>query len=363
MLTKIKTLRPTYAEINLANYKHNIEIAKSLSKSKIIAIVKADAYGHGAIRLSKHAYEQCGIKDFGVATIEEGVSLRQNLPFEARIITLGYIDEHHFDELIQYKITPTIFDENIMSKLDKFAKKHNVVLDVVLKIDTGMNRLGFDIHTNYYELVKNYTNLRIVLVMTHLSSSDTDLEYTKWQINRFDGYLKKYNINAETSVFNSSAICFYSNKYTYTRPGIMSYGYVYPENRFGLKPVMSIFSKIIHIKKLKKGDKISYNQTYTAKKDMKIGVIPIGYADGYFRNLSNKGIMFINGKPCNVVGTVCMDMTMIDITHLNDSDLDSEVEILGKNIDAEQIAKMCGTISYEILCAVSDRIPRVYIND
>lgn len=362
MLTKIKTLRPTYAEINLANYKHNIEVAKSLSKSKIIAIVKADAYGHGAIKLSKFAYEQCDVKDFGVATIEEGVNLRNVLPTDARIITLGYIDEHHFEELLHYKITPTVFDKSIMAKLDRFAKGHNIVLDVVLKIDTGMNRLGFGLNTDFNELVESYSNLNIVLVMTHLSSSDTDLDYTKWQINRFDEYLKRNNVKAETSIFNSSAICFYSNKYTYTRPGIMSYGYVYPENRFGLKPVMSIYSKLIHIKRLKKGEKISYNQTFTASKDMKIGVIPIGYADGYFRALSNKGVMFVNGKPCNVVGTVCMDMTMIDITHLNESDLDCEVEVLGKHIDAEQIAKMCNTISYEIVCAISDRIPRVYIN-
>ncbi|KAA0257421.1 alanine racemase [Deferribacter autotrophicus] len=362
MLTKIKTLRPTYAYIDLENYKHNIEIAKKLSNSKIIAIVKADAYGHGAIKIAEFAYKQCGVTHFGVATIEEGINLRKKLN-DAHIIILGYVDEKYYDEILANNLILTIYDYNFASSFNNYLISKNRVHPAALKIDTGMNRLGFNTDLNYFELSSTFSNIKFVLCMTHLSSSDTDREYTEFQINMFKDFLKREKINIPTSVLNSSAICLYKNDFDYTRPGIMTYGYVYPENSFGLKPVMKIFSKIVHVKELKRGDKVSYNQKFTADKKMKIGVVPIGYADGYFRNLSNRGFMYINGKRCNVVGSVCMDMTMIDISHLTENEITEEVEILGENVRADMLAELCDTISYEILCAISDRIPRVYSND
>ncbi|MGA1847337.1 alanine racemase [Deferribacter abyssi] len=362
MLTKIKTLRPTYAYIDLSNYKHNIEIAKKLSNSKIIAIVKADAYGHGAIKIAEFAYKQCDITHFGVATIEEGISLRRKLK-DAHIIVLGYVDEKYYDEILANNLILTIYDYNLASSFNRYLISKNCIHPAALKIDTGMNRLGFDTSISYFELSSTFSNIKFVLCMTHLSSSDTDRKYTELQIKTFKNFLRRENLNIPSSVFNSSAICFYKNDFDYTRPGIMTYGYVYPENSFSLKPVMKIFSKIVHVKELKKGDKVSYNQMFIADKKMKIGVVPIGYADGYFRSLSNKGFMYVNGKRCNVVGRVCMDMTMIDISHLSDNEILEEVEILGENVGANILAELCNTISYEILCAISDRIPRVYSDD
>lgn len=361
MMTKIKTLRPTYAFIDLNNYAYNINQAKKISGSEIMAIVKANGYGHGAARLATYAYEKCGVNKFGVATIEEGIALRDSMENGPEIQILGYVDKNFYSEVIERDLTLTIYNDIIAECYHEFLIEHNIVkAEIVIKVDTGMNRLGYDQTLIINNFLINYPRFNVKMVMSHMPSSDSDLEFSKKQIIQFKKYLDNNELNIPVSMFNSSGICNYSNEFDYTRPGIMTYGYVYSEDHIDLKPVMKIYSKVIHIKLLKKGEKVSYNRTFTADRDMIIGVVPIGYADGYPRRFANKAKMKIGKYYCDVIGAICMDMTMVDMTDIPKADYEDEVEILGDNITANKWAEWGETITYEVLCGISDRIPRVY---
>lgn len=362
MIKKIKFLRPTYANIYSDNYLFNLRQAEKLSKSKIIPIVKANAYGHGANELSEYAYKNAGIKKFGVATIEEGISLRTYLGDEPNIHILGYVDRAFYNEIIENKLIVTIFDDVFAKSFHDYLSKNNLTSKISIKIDTGMNRLGFSTDLDLYSFENKYPCFQIDMIMSHLSSSDTDIDYTKYQIDKFNLFLRKYNVTYDTSMFNSSGICNFDNTFKYTRPGIMSYGYAGTFKKVELKPVMKIFSKIVHVKKISKGEAVSYNRTFKAGNKRVIGIMPVGYADGYLRCFSNKSEMFLNGYKVKVVGNVCMDMCMIDITDVPERFYSEPVELLGDNITAEDWAKWGGTISYEVLCGISGRIPRIYVN-
>lgn len=357
-----KRLRSTYAKIDLKRYIDNINYLKRISNSEVIATLKADAYGHGAIELGRYLSVTKTCNFYSVATIEEGLTLRDKLGKEPKILILGYVDRLYFNELVNNNLIMTIFDFNIAEKYHSYLRKHNIKMPVALKINTGMNRLGFDTDLNFKNFKEKYKNFDIVLTMTHLSSPDSDDNFTKMQLNEFDEYVKKYSIDY-TSVLNSSAILKYKNRYTYTRPGIASYGYVYGVSDNNLKPVMSIYSKIVHIRNVKKGDSISYNRRFIADKDIKVGVLPIGYADGYPRLFTNKAYVRINEFTCKVLGTVCMDMIMIDLTNVPEKFYNEDVELLGDNVTGYEWGKWGETIIYELLCKISDRIPRIYVSE
>ncbi len=359
--TRIKTLRPTYALIDLPNYSHNISVAQKLSGGKVMAIVKANGYGHGAGKLAKYVKTNNGIKSFGVATVSEAIKLREVLGTDVDIVVLGYIDKNFYEEVYENNIVLTVFDWYVAEDYHNFLKNKGSKASIIIKLETGMNRLGFDVDNFDFEMfIKKYDRFDISIIMTHLASSDSDFQYTNWQMERFDTFINKYNITCATSVFNSSAIVNFKNKYTFTRPGIMTYGYVYADYNVNLKPVMHIYSKIVQKKRVLKGEYISYNGTYRAERDMVIGVIPIGYADGYFRCFSNRAHIYLDGFICPVVGNICMDIMMVDITDVPECAFESEVELMGEHVDAEMWAKWSGSISYEMLCAISERIPRVY---
>ncbi len=359
--TRIKTLRPTYAFIDLPNYSHNVSVAQKLSGGEVMAIVKANGYGHGAEKLAEYAKEKNGIKIFGVATISEAIKLRNVLGNGVDIVVFGYIDKNFYEDVYKKNIILTVYDWYVAEGYHNFLKKMGSKANVVIKLETGMNRLGFDVDNFDFEMFKQtYDYFNISIVMTHLASSDSDFQYTNWQMERFDNFINKYNVICPTSVFNSSAVVNFKNKYSFTRPGIMTYGYVYANYNVNLKPVMYIYSKIVQIKRILKGEYVSYNGTYRAERDMVIGVIPMGYADGYFRCFSNKAHVYIDGVICPVVGNVCMDIMMVDITDLPEYSYESEVELMGEHVDAEMWAKWSESISYEMLCSISERIPRVY---
>lgn len=358
--TKIKSLRPTYAEIDLAAFGHNIEEAREKAGTDIIAIVKADGYGHGAMKLAAYAYEKHRVKKFGVATILEGMILREYLGSEPMIFILGYVDGDFFDDVLEYNLVLTMVDEKFAGSFNSYLVKQNRQAYVSIKIDTGMNRLGFLPDMKWAEFIDKYKNLRPIHVMSHLSSSDSDLEYSEHQIQVFDKYVKDNNITCHTSLFNSSGVAGLTNRFSLVRPGIMLYGYIYGDNSANLKKVMSIYSKVVHVKEINKGESVSYNRRYFAENHMKYGVVPIGYADGYQRCFTNVSHMLVNGVKCPVIGTVCMDMTMIDLSGV-DTNGEMVVEIMGENITADMWAGWAGTISYEMLCGISDRIPRIYI--
>lgn len=362
----MKYIRGTYAQIDLKRYLKNLLIAKDLSKSEITPVIKADGYGHGAVKLAKYTMNHSDIRTFCVATLEEGVRLREGIGKEAEIIVLGFVDEHFFDEVLKNNLLINIYDNVVAEKFNAYLTQKGLNYPVSIKIDTGMNRLGFDISFDIERFITTYTYLKPKLLMSHLSSPDSDLEYTKLQINRFSEVVqkvKKLLPNIKTSLFNSPALLYFENRFDYSRPGIMSYGYLKSDEDIGLKPVMSIYSKIIHIKNLDKNESIGYNRTKITNRKTLVGVLPIGYADGYNRLLSNKGFVYIGEYRCPIVGRICMDMTMIDITDLPESLRGSEVEILGDNVRADEMAKICNTIPYEILTSISNRIPRIYKED
>jgi alanine racemase len=358
-----RNLRGTYALVDLKRYLNNLNIARKLSKSYITPVIKANGYGHGAIELARFTLEHSDIRIFCVATFEEGVTLRDGIGEAAEIIVLGFVDEYFFNELITNNLLINIYDDEIAFRFNKYLEKKGMKYPVSIKIDTGMNRLGFDVSMNFSDFNEKYPNLIPKVLMSHLSSPDSDLEYTSWQIDRFSSVVeraKKIFPHIKSSLFNSSALLSFENSFDYSRPGILTYGFVKSDYDIGIKPVMKIFSKIIHVKYLDKNESVGYNRTYITGKKTILGVLPIGYADGYNRLLSNKGFVYVDGYKCPIIGRICMDMTMIDISDLPEGKWYKEVEILGDNIRADEMAKMCNTISYEILTSISSRIPRIY---
>jgi alanine racemase len=322
--------------------------------------VKADAYGHGAKELAEFAYEKHNIKHFAVATFDEAIELRNIMPDDTNIIIFGHVNPYYVKEAVKNNIILTVYNEEIARLYSEYTSDEEI-LKIVLKIDTGMNRIGFKPNLNIQEFLACFKNFEIFCIMSHLSSADADENYTLFQIGIFDKCINSLRINLSTSLFNSAAICKFKNKYTFTRPGIMTYGYVNTKLQTELKKVMYLFTSIIHVNNVKKGDRIGYNGTFIAPSDMRIGVLPIGYGDGLRRNLSNKGFVFIDDIKCNIIGNICMDMTIVDISSLPENSLSHDVEILGEHIDANELAEICNTIPYEILTNFSSRVKRYYI--
>lgn len=358
--TKIEALRPTYAEIDLKAFKHNIEQAEKFCGTDVIAVIKADGYGHGALKLAEYAWNECGVKRFGVATLLEAIELRTHMGTLPAIFTLGYIDPEFYEDAVKNNIVLTVYDDESAESYHAFLEKNDLRADITLKIDTGMHRLGYTPEMSYYEFTVKYPRFTVCHIMSHLSGADSHPEYTQRQKGLFEGFVKRNNIRCHTSLLSSAGICNVENTCSLARPGIMLYGYIYGNNDVALKKVMRIYSKVIHIKKIRKGESVSYNRNFIADRDMTVGVVPIGYADGYLRCFSNRGKMRVNGVDCPVLGNVCMDMTMIDLSDAALTEPYPQVEVMGDNITAEDLARLAGTISYEILCGISNRIPRVY---
>lgn len=357
----IKSLRPTYAKVDLERLGSNIALARKLSGSDIMAVVKADAYGHGIKETATYAYKKQKVKTFAVATATEGFFLRKIIKDRSvNIIVLGYVDRLLFDDIFENGLTLNIFDDGIAKEFHNYLKSKKLTSPVSLKIDTGMGRLGFSPELKLDSFRKKYPRFEIVHIMSHFAVSDTDQEYTDRQEERFRTFLSSTTCDFDTSLYNSSAIALRKGSYSHVRPGIFMYGYVNGAEQVPVKPVMSVISKIVHVQKLKKGESVSYGRRFIADKPCTVAVVPIGYADGYRRELSNKAEMMVNGVRCPVVGTVCMDMTMIDVSTLGENVYCSEVEVMGDNITVTELAKLLNTIEYEILCGISTRIPRYY---
>lgn len=353
--------RPTYALVDVERFGRNIDKARKLSKSDIIAVVKADAYGHGANILAEYAYNEKNVKNFAVATMSEGLTLRKYLPKDVEIIVLGYVTEAFIKEAIEAGLTLPVFDDKYGNAISSVAKSIGMSAKVAMEVDTGMSRLGVDYNLNLDEFLSKHGNLKISCVISHLATSDSDAGYAHEQTEKFDKFLEiNKNYSFATSFLNSSGIANFENRWTYTRPGLFLYGYESTGVLKDLEPVMSVRSVIAHVKKIKKGESVGYGRTFFADKDMFIGVVPIGYADGYLRSFSNKGYMLAGDLKCPVVGSVCMDMTMIDVTSLGFEAINKEVEVLGDNITATIWGNWGNSINYEMLCGISYRVPRIY---
>jgi alanine racemase len=372
--------RPTWAEINLDNLTFNLQSVKSFigKDLKYMAVVKADAYGHGAVECSKRL-EQAGIDWFGVALPEEGVELRKH-GIRKLILCLGSFWAGQENLLLNHHLTPTVFRLEIAEKFNQAAKELGVVANFHIKVDTGMNRIGvrFDELNEFVEGLKKLTNLKVDGVMTHFASADNldENNFTNLQIKRFNDSVELLHEKGFRPTFkdlaNSPASVAHPNSHgNMIRLGGVLYGLggdVLPKNieKPELKAVMSLHSRIAFIKRVPKGETLGYSRTFQTTRDSIIATIPIGYQDGYMRQLSNCGRVLVNGNYANVVGRVSMDWTLIDVTDIPQVAVNDEVILIGEQnnlrVEAEELAIKTNTISYEVTCGISQRVGRIYKN-
>jgi len=369
---------PTWLEIDTKAIEHNLSQLKKIvhyPNTDICGIVKTNAYGHGILEFTKILYKK-GIKFFGVSSIEEAILLASNLNNDFKIIILGYIYPfNRFKEIIKFNnIIPNISGIEELKFLNEICKRNNCIKDFHLKIDTGMTRLGITINDidNFLMQIPSLKYVNLTGVYTHFSCADCDKNYTLYQIKLFEQSIKKIKNfrfkNIKIHSANSSAILnFPQAHYNMVRPGLCLYGLLPFRNAdkiISLRPVLSWKTRIVLIKNVPKGKYISYGNTYKTKRNSKIAIIPVGYGNGYNRLLSNRGKVLIKGKFAPIIGRITMDMSMIDITDIENAVLGQEVILIGKtdnkSISAETIAELINTINYEVVCNINFRIPRVY---
>lgn len=369
----------TWAEINLSNLEHNYRALRGMLPRgcRFVGVVKANAYGHGAIPVAKKL-EELGAEYLAVACLDEAVELRE-AGITAPILILGPTPTDFAAELLQYDLTQSVQDLDAAVVLSDAAVKADKPLKIHIKVDTGMSRLGFlcdeeHVDASAEEIVKVCTlpNLQAEGVFTHFANADGDEDYSMRQLTRFMNVLDK--LSAKGVEFEirhcaaSAAVLNYPCAHLdMVRPGIALYGH-YPDPSCqgldgpGLLPVMTLKTRIVAVRELPAGTCISYGCTHTLIRDSRLAVLPIGYADGLERLLSNRAEMLVDGQRVPVLGRVCMDMCMVDVTDLPAVKAGDEVTVFGPELPLEEKADMVGTIQYEMLCGVSRRVPRVYLD-
>lgn len=372
-------IRPVWAEIDLDAIAYNMRQVKNLVKDKeIIGVIKADAYGHGAIDVAPVLLDN-GATKLAVAVITEAIELR-NSGIEAHMMILGYTPIDFAKDIIVYDIEQTVYNLEYAKELSKAAKEIGKKAKVHIALDTGMGRLGFLPNEKSFNDVMEICSLDGLIVegiFTHFATADAEnKDYTHEQFFKLKDFynrllLKGINIPLKHAA-NSGAIIDLEETYLdAVRAGIILYGY-YPSNhvkkeKLSLKIPLTLKTKVAYVKKLDKDMYISYGQTFKTERESIIATLPIGYADGYSRLLSGKAKVIINGKFAKVVGSICMDQCMIDITDVGEVKVGDEVILIGEHEDlkitADDIAEMMGTINYEIICMLKQRVPRVYIEN
>ena len=360
------------AEIDLKALQNNIKIIRSMTGNiKLLTIVKANAYGHGIIDMSRQL-EKLNVDVLGVATVEEGVKIRE-AGIKMPIIVLFQHFKNEAEDVCRYDLTPIISNDKCLDNYDKFLKKYNKKLKLHIKVDTGLNRMGAkpkDV-LNLAKKVLSYDTLEIEGINTHYAASDTfdtvSKEFTENQIRVFNDVLNNLKTNGikinNAHTANSAALLYYKNAYfDMVRAGIVVYGYTEKLHDFGFKPILNLKSKVILTRKIKAGETVSYGMTWKANRDTNIAVIPIGYADGLSRKLSNNWEVKINGKYYPIIGKICMDIIIADIGNSDDVREEDEVLIFGddERINANTMAKKIESISHEVLVRIGERVKRVY---
>lgn len=373
----------SWIEVSQSAIANNIsELRKNMSpKTKFMGVVKANAYGHGALEIARLLKKQ-NVDFLGVSSAKEALELREiGLP----ILILGYTKIEFLEKVVLFDFRQTVFDLNFANQLNKIAKSQNKIAKVHIKIDTGMSRLGFSYFPDLHEFkeknqkiikdilkISELPNLEIEGIFTHFSSSDTDKKYTQDQFNRFQDLISELEkLGLEIPIkhaCNSSATILYPEMHMdMVRCGIAMYGHYNSETEtkiVNLIPAMSLKTRIVNIFDVPAGTKISYCGTYETLNPTKIATIAIGYADGYPRGLSNIGRVMVNSQIANIIGNICMDQCMIDVTNVNNIAVEDPVLLFGtsngKKIAVEDLAKKMSTISYEILCGINKRVIKTY---
>ena len=376
-------VKRTWAEISLDAIAHNFhEIEKKVDgRAKICCVIKADGYGHGAVELA-HIYERLGADFFAVSNIDEGIEIRTS-GVKLPIVILGYTPVRDAQRLAQYNISQAVFSLDYAKALSAQCAEYGCVCKIHIKCDTGMSRIGFmcqQFPRDEYSIKEIYeacslTNLQLEGLFTHFCVSDETEEGREFTTKQFNNF---YHVKTELERLglkipvvhcsNSGAIEDYDNTYCdMVRAGIILYGLAPSPKLCGkldLQPAMTLKTTIAYVKNLKAGADISYGRTFTAEKDMKIATVPIGYADGYVRQNAAEGYMLVNGRRAKIVGRICMDQTMLDVTDIADVKIGDEVIVFGTGghgePTADTIAENTETINYEVVCLVGKRVPRIY---
>lgn len=368
----------TYASVNLDALKTNINLIKTHSKnSEVIAVIKANAYGHGAVPVARFL-ESIGVNYFAVARLSEALELRRN-NIDGKILILGYTPPESADILAENNISQAVFSEVYATELSKNLTKP---LNVHIKLNTGMNRLGFNC-TDNFDLdgiisTLKLKNLMFEGIFTHFATADRsgDItgEFTQVQYSRFKNAcesLKSHGFTPEIRHCSNSAAAILNGEMEMdaVRLGIAMYG-LKPDRELDLpdlQPVLEFKTTVAQVKKLKQGEGVSYGLTYKAEKDMKIATLAAGYADGVPRVISSKGRVLIGGEYCEILGRVCMDQMVVDVTNVKSVKMGDTVTLLGCDngleITADEWATIANTINYEIVCDISHRVPRYYTLD
>lgn len=368
-------LRPRsgWLEINLNHLSHNLQVIRSLlpNNQSVLAVVKANGYGHGAEMIAEHL-EKNGVRHFGVATLEEAIKLREH-GINETILIMGHMATYNTDLLFEYDLTPMIYSYRLLQAISKEANKQNEPKSIHLKIDTGMGRLGLRVEDvpRFAEEIRLHGSIELEGVATHFPVAGENNSYTQTQVKKFESVvhdLHEQNINPEwIHAMNSAAVISDETETgNLVRPGISLYGYSPLDGTHEtLKPVLQAKCKMADYKRIKAGHGVSYGREWIPDETTWIGVLPIGYADGYSRLLSGKAHVLKNGEERAVLGNICMDMTVIECSE--EDDPEQTVTILGKDgpgeLWADTLAEWNGTISYEILSRFSERWPRLYFLD
>jgi alanine racemase len=371
-------MRPTRALINLDRLKQNIKNLISLTsgETSLMAVVKANAYGHGLLQIAKCAAES-GAAWLGVALPEEGAELREN-GISLPILVLGDVSEEQCETVIKYNLTQTVPSLETARCLNSIAQHTGGKVRIHLKLDTGMGRIGFHNADELKTAIKEMQGMKGISIdgaFTHFAAADEiDPDYTIVQINRLENMKQiiqdaGFTLNWIHASNSAGVLMFPKSHYNLVRCGISMYGY-YPSAyiekhaKVSLFPVLQWETRIVYVKTLKAGSSVSYGRSFIASSSRKVATLPVGYADGYNRLLGNRASVLVRGKRAPVIGRVCMDQIMVDITHIPEAAVGDQVVLLGEQgaekVTADELADLCGTISYEILTSISQRVPRIY---
>jgi alanine racemase len=372
----------TWAEIHLDRLAENYRNIRAglTADTKYMALVKANAYGHGAVPVAKKLAE-LGADYMAVACLEEGIQLRE-AGITTPILILGYTHPQFTQELLDYEITQTVYDTGLAEAYSKIAAAQEKRLKIHLKADTGMSRLGFLCDAGYVarsaeEMAKiaALPGLEAEGIFTHFAVADSageeEQNYSHQQISRYNNLCRLLEIRGvpipiHHAAASAAMLNYPQARFNMVRPGIIQYG-LHPDpctqSKLALRPVMEVKSRVASIKSMPQGTTISYGRTYTLERDSLVAVVPMGYGDGLFRLLSNCQEMLIRGQRAKQIGRVCMDMCMLDITDLEGVCIGDEVTVFGEELPLEEKAQAVGTITYEMLCDISPRVPRVYVEE
>jgi alanine racemase len=370
-------LRPTYAEIDLSAIAFNVQqIKKRVAPAQVMAVVKADGYGHGALETAKVALAN-GATYLGVALVEEGIALRQN-GIQAPILVFGGAFEDQLNFYFSYNLEITVYQKDIINKLSLLSQRHKKPIVAHVKVDTGMGRVGISHEeaVSFVELVRQTDGIFLQGLYTHFATADEEnKQYAHLQFDRFKSVilqLENKGIHLPLKhAANSGAIIDLPETYLdMVRPGVMMYGY-YPSNdtteSVPIEPAMTFKTKVLFIKEIPPQTSVSYGRKFISDRVTRIATLPVGYADGYNRLLMNKGEVTIRGKKFPVIGRVCMDLIHVNLGEDKTIQIGDEVILFGREKDnaftVTEICRLISTIPYEVTCWISRRVPRAYVNN